>query len=64
MKRYRFHWLTGDVDEGEGSSPEDAFTHLGYGAGALPALDYFEEILPDDGVERPFVWELEHDWVI
>ncbi len=64
MKRYRFYWLTGKISEGEGTSVEDAFTHLGFGAGAVRALDYFKEIPPDDGVESPPVVETGHDWVI
>jgi len=44
MKRYRFHWRDGKIDEGEGFGVADAFTRLGYGYGALRALDYYEEI--------------------
>ena len=44
MKKYRFHWLDGKVHEGEGRNAVDAFTRLGFGAGALGALDYYEEI--------------------
>jgi hypothetical protein len=58
MKRFRFHWLTGETCEGEGTSPEDAFTHLGYGAGALNSLDFFEEITDPKQSLRVFhkVW--------
>ena len=28
MKKYRFHWRDGSINEGEGDTPEDAFTHL------------------------------------
>ena len=41
---WRFHWLDGKVDEGTGGSMTDAFTRLGFGAGALQALDYYEEV--------------------
>jgi hypothetical protein len=41
---WRFHWLDGTKDEGPGGSMSDAFTRLGFGAGALPALDYYEEV--------------------
>lgn len=44
MKKYRFHWLDGKVEEGEGRDVADAFTHLGYGAGALRVLDWHEEV--------------------
>lgn len=49
-KKFKFHWKTGRASIGEGTSPEDAFTHLGYGAGAVPALDYYEEIKEEDGI--------------
>ena len=42
--RYRFYWKTGETDEGEGTSPADALTHLGYGGGAVRALDYYKDI--------------------
>ena len=44
LKKFRFHWLDGKVDEGEGYTVSDAFTKLGYGGGAINALDYYEEI--------------------
>jgi hypothetical protein len=44
MNKYRFHWLDGSVDEGYGRNVADAFTRLGYGAGALAALDYHEGV--------------------
>jgi hypothetical protein len=44
MKKFRFHWLDGKSDESSGQSMTDAFTRLGYGAGATAALDYFEEL--------------------
>ena len=54
---YRFHWLSGDVSEGYGDGPADSLNRLGYGSGALPALDYWEVLdkpnppLPDDQSE-------------
>lgn len=39
---YIFHWLGGKTSEGPGTSPEDAFSRLGYGGGAVRALDYWE----------------------
>lgn len=44
MKKFIFYWLDRESEEGEGYSVADAFTRLGYGAGALKALDYFEEV--------------------
>lgn len=44
MRQFRFHWLDGKTDEGYGQDAADAFTRLGYGAGAVAALDYHEEI--------------------
>lgn len=44
MKKFRFHWLDGKTDEGEGNSVADAFTRLGFGAGAMAALDWWEEV--------------------
>ena len=48
-KHFRFHWGDGAIDEGDGMDAADALTRLGYGAGALPALDWHEEVL--DGKE-------------
>lgn len=44
MKRYRLHWQNGIAEDVEGTSPEDAFNRAGIGAGALSALDYWEEL--------------------
>ena len=41
-KKYRFHWLDGSTNDGEGCTPADALTRLGFGAGAIRALDYYE----------------------
>lgn len=43
---YRFHWKSGTPSEGMGATAEDAFTRLGYGAGAVAALDYYELVTP------------------
>jgi len=43
MKTYIFHWKNGTRDEGKGKDPAKAFKSLGYGAGAVAALDYYEE---------------------
>jgi len=44
MKKFEFHWLDGKIEIGEGTSVSDAFSRLGYGGGAIAALDYFKEI--------------------
>lgn len=44
MKTYRLHWRNGIAEDIEGTSPEDAFNRAGIGAGALSALDYWEEL--------------------
>lgn len=44
IKRYRFHWRDGKTNDGPGTSPEQALTLLGFSSGALPALDYWEEL--------------------
>jgi hypothetical protein len=43
-KKYIFHWLCRKPSTGYGTSPEDALTRLGYGNGAIRALDYYEEV--------------------
>jgi len=45
MKTWRFHWRDGSVNEGPGETVEEAFTALGFGAGAVGALDYHEEVV-------------------
>lgn len=45
QKLYRFWWRFNDKpSEGRGITPEDALTKLGYGAGAVRVLDYYEEV--------------------
>ena len=46
LKKFKFHWLDGTVQVGKGVNVADAFTHMGYSAGAIRALDWYE-ILPD-----------------
>lgn len=43
MKTYILHWHDGTTEEVQGYSIAHAFTSAGYGAGALAALDYYEE---------------------
>lgn len=44
MKTYRFFWLDGTSELGQGNSVSEAFNSLGYSRGALAALDYYEEV--------------------
>lgn len=43
-QRFRLHWLDGSVNDVEGDDVTDAFTHAGYGAGAVAALDFYEPL--------------------
>ncbi len=47
-KMYRFHWLDKTTSEGMGRDEADAFSRLGFGGGAIRALDYFEVIETED----------------
>lgn len=58
LKWYRFYWLGNKAKTegegyvtGQGSSPEDAFSKLGYGGGASAALDYYD-VVPEK--ESPY----------
>lgn len=44
MKKFRLHWLDGKVELVEGYDIADACRRAGIGNGALPALDYYEEV--------------------
>lgn len=44
MKTFKFHWRDGKVSTGRGTDAADALTRLGYGGGAVAALDYHEEV--------------------
>ena len=41
---YRFHWRDGTTDQCAGDDAGDALARLGYGMGAVPALDSIEEL--------------------
>ena len=41
---FRFHFLDGSKNEGYGRDAEDAFGRMGFGAGAVRALDYYEAV--------------------
>lgn len=44
MKKYKLYWLDGKTEIIEGYDVVDAFNRAGIGRGALPVLDYYEEI--------------------
>lgn len=44
IKTYKLTWFDGRVEEITGSNIHYAFTKAGYGAGAIVALDWYEEI--------------------
>lgn len=43
MKEFILHWGDGQDEKARGATISQAFTNMGYGAGALGALDYYEE---------------------
>jgi hypothetical protein len=51
MKHYKLHWLGGDTSIVVGKNPADAMNRAGYGAGALGALDYYEEVAKQETPE-------------
>jgi len=59
MNHYRFYWLTGNVDQGQGEDPAQALTLLGYGGGAVRALDFYEEL--DEGPSE-YAWVKNSGW--
>jgi hypothetical protein len=50
MHYYILHWnIKGSKPEPcKGITISDAFTHAGYGGGAIGALDYFDEITQEE----------------
>lgn len=52
MEEFILHWKDGQDEKVTGENIADAMTRAGYGAGALPALDYWEEVEEhDDTIE-------------
>lgn len=41
--KFKIHWLDGKVEIVEGRDFPDAFRSAGLGAGAVKAVDYYEE---------------------
>lgn len=48
MKRFILHWKTGKPEYIEGMDIADAFNKAGIGAGALAALDHWNECRHED----------------
>lgn len=48
MYKYTFHWDGGKTEIGYGNSAAEAFMKLGYGGGALRALDWYDEELVEE----------------
>lgn len=48
MSTFIFYWNDGSIDVQKAYSVAEAFTLLGYGFGALGALDHYEEVNDDD----------------
>ena len=53
MKNFILHWRTGQKENISGEDIVDAMTHAGYGGGAARALDYWEEIHPENEHTTP-----------
>lgn len=43
-RKFILHWLDGSTNVVYGHTIAQAFTNAGYGAGAVRALDYWEEV--------------------
>lgn len=43
MTTYTFYWLDGSKSVSKGYSVQEAFSRLGYGGGAINALDFYTE---------------------
>jgi hypothetical protein len=58
MKHFIFYWRNGDLTKSEGATVDAAFSAAGYGAGAMRALDFYEE-----SAEPTYKWDAEgHKW--
>jgi len=44
LKEFIIHWKDKTTDVFKGKDIADAFTRAGYGAGAVRAVDYYEEV--------------------
>ena len=53
MKTYILHWKIGKNEKVSGEDIAKAITHAGYGAGAILALDYYEEVKAQPNPQTP-----------
>lgn len=44
LHTYRFIWRDGSINVGDGRNPAEALTLMGFGGGAVAALDYYETL--------------------
>lgn len=44
MAKFILHWMGGKTEEVQGDTIAAACNNAGIGAGALPALDYYEKV--------------------
>ena len=58
MSKFTFFWLNGTRDVLEGQDAADAMNKAGYGAGAVPALDFHTE-----GDNNSYSWFKGEGWV-
>ena len=54
MKEFTIYWLDGKREVLTGSSPANAFTSAGYGAGAMSAVDFYAE-----GDDDTYEWNID-----
>jgi len=58
-QQFTFYWRDGKRTMCVGNDPADALTKVGYGAGAIRALDFYAH-----GDNKEYVWNPNaHDWV-
>lgn len=43
MENFIFYFLSGNCEKSEGNSVSEAFSKLGYGSGAVSALDFYDQ---------------------
>ncbi len=49
MKKFKLYWLcAGKTEIVKGKDIAEAFTNAGYSAGAIKALDWYEEVTEDE----------------
>lgn len=53
LKKFILHWLDKKTETVTGETIADACNRAGIGQGALPALNYFEEVKEESGEVHP-----------